>query len=193
MKNLYALLIVLGILTLWVCPEFAYADRDEGHHEGHHGEHQYYHYHDHPHFGVHVAAFYPDEYFPVWAGGTRYYYDDGIYYGYAGGDYVVVNPPVGAVVSTIPPDFQPVVINTTTYYTNNGVYYVYTSHGYQVVSPPVPASVSTQNAVTVNVPSDRGGYVTVVLKRSGGGFVGPEGEFYPVFPRVSQLQAMYGR
>jgi len=187
MKNLYTLFIFFTALTLLVCPQFSYADWDQGHHEGHHGEHHYYHYHDRPHFGFHVSAFYPDEYYPVWAGGARYYYDDGVYYNYAGGDYVVVNPPVGAVVGTIPSDFQSVVINGVTYYSDNGVYYVYTSHGYQVVSPPIAASV------TVNVPSNRGGYVAVTLRRSGNGFVGPQGEFYSQFPNVSQLQMMYGR
>ena len=67
------LLILAGTLISWSWQQFSYADW------GHHGSHSYYHYHDHPHFGVHVASFYPAEYYPVWVGGTRYYYDDGIY------------------------------------------------------------------------------------------------------------------
>jgi len=131
MKDLYGLLMVLGVSALLVWSKFSYADW------GQHGSHQYYRYHDHPHYGFHVAAFYPDEYFPVLVGGVRYYYDDGIYYDYVGGAYVVVSPPVGAVVTAIPPDFQPVIINGVTYYRDNGVYYVHTPSGYRVVSQPL--------------------------------------------------------
>jgi len=38
-----------------------------------------------------------------------------------------------------------------------------------------------------------GGYNAVVLKPSGKGYVGPQGEFYSEFPKVSQLQLMYGK
>ena len=103
---------------------------------GHHGQHSYYRYHDHPHYGAHVDHFYRNEYFPVKVGGVPYYYDDGIYYGYSGGVYVVAAPPVGAVVSSVPSDFHPVVINGVTYYADNGTYYVATPGGYEVVSPP---------------------------------------------------------
>ena len=136
MKSRYALLVFFGVLALLASSKYSFADGGEGQYAGHHGAHQYYHYHDHPHFGVHPASFYPGEYFSVWAGGTRYYYDDGIYYSYLGGNYVVAAPPVGAVVSTIPVDFQPVFINGVTYYRDNGTYYVRTSVGYKVVLPP---------------------------------------------------------
>ena len=46
---------------------------------------------------------------------------------------------------------------------------------------------------TVNIPNDHGGYTAVVIKRSGNGFIGPQGEFYPEFPKVSQLKIMYGK
>ena len=187
-------MIFFVVLTLWVGPRFSYADWG---HAGYHGSHHYYRYHDHPRFGLHVSAFYPDEYYPVSVGGARYYYDDGVYYNYVRvGDYVVVTPPTGAIVSTIPSDFQPVVVNGVTYYANNGTYYAYTSQGYRVVSPPAIQAapvVATQNIFTINVPSDKGGYTSIVLKRSGNGFVGPQGEFYAQFPRVSQLKMMYGR
>src|ERR1700722_18516073 len=98
MKNTIVLLIVFVLSALLAWTRMSYADW------GHHGDHQYYHYHDHPHYGLHVASFYPDEYYPVAVGGSRYYYDDGLYYSNVGGDYVVVAPPVGAVVSAVPPD-----------------------------------------------------------------------------------------
>lgn len=191
MKNLLTLIFVFGLLALLVGPKLSYADQRWGHH----GNHQYFRYHDRPHYGFRVSAFYPDEYYPVWVGGARYYYDDGLYYNNVGGNYVVVSPPMGAVVSSIPSDFQAVNINGVTYFTDNGVYYIHTPSGYQVVSQPQAAAVTvnTGNVISVNVPNNGGGYTRVILKRSGNGFIGPQGEFYPEFPRVSKLQMLYGR
>jgi len=47
--------------------------------------------------------------------------------------------------------------------------------------------------MTVNIPNDHGGYTPVVIKRTANGFIGPQGEFYPQFPKVSQLKVMYGK
>jgi len=133
MKKLFVLSAVFGMLAL-IGPKLSYADWGQDH-GGRHA-HQYYRYHDHPHFGARVAVFYPNEYYSVRVGGAGYYYDDGVYYSNVGGNYVVVSPPVGALVTTIPSDFRPVVINGMTYYTDNGVYYINTPSGYQVVSAP---------------------------------------------------------
>ncbi len=63
-----------------------------------------------------------------------------------------------------------------------------------VVAQPVPVVVpAATDTLSVNIPNDNGGYTVVILKRSGNGFVGPQGEFYPGFPRISQLKAMYGK
>jgi len=53
--------------------------------------------------------------------------------------------------------------------------------------------MEARDTFPVNVPNDRGGFTTVMIKKSGNGFVGPQGEFYAEFPKVSQLKAMYGR
>jgi len=160
------------------------------------------HGHEHGYIGVHLGVW-PGEYYgPYYGPYYGHYYDP--YYAAPG--YVLVSPSSS---------YQPVVINGVTYYVNNGVYYIYTAYGYQAVTPPVVASqpvvvsqsVVTQNAatvptpsaadiedtVTVNVPNDKGGYTAVVLKPSGKGFVGPQGEFYAEFPKVSQLKLMYGK
>jgi hypothetical protein len=184
----------------------------------HDDHHRFYGWHDHPHYGWHIH-YLPAGYFTIWVGGSRYYYYDGLYYSYVGdGDYVIVDPPVGAYVSAIPPDFQPVSINGRIYYANNGVYYILTQHhGYKVVSQPVvyaqpqqvivtqpvttvvttqvsaPAVADTQDAFPVNVPNNSGGYTAVVIKKSGNGYAGPQGEFYATFPSVAQLKAMYGK
>lgn len=47
------------------------------------------------------------------------------------------------------------------------------------------------NDFTVNVPNSQGGYTAVVIKQSGTGYTGPQGEYYSTFPTVSQLQAVY--
>ena len=177
------------------------------------GHHRHY---DRPYIGLHVS-FPPDEGTTVWSSGVRYYYDDGYYYANEPGGYVVVNPPVGTVITTAPSPYQAVVINGATYYVNNGVYYIYTPNGYQVVPTPVmvqqpfpqaiapttvvnPTTVaptdpllSEENSFTVNIPNDKGGYTAVVIKRSAKGFVGPQGEFYQEFPKVAQLKLMYGK
>ena len=98
-------LAFLLVLALLACPKASYADRGR-----HHGGGHFYHYRDYPHFGLRLSVI-PDGYFAMSVGGTRYYYFDGIYYERLGGDYVVVAPPVGAVVAKIPPEFQPVIIN----------------------------------------------------------------------------------
>jgi len=102
--------------------------------------------------------------------------------------------------------YQPVVVNGVTYYVNNGVYYLYTQYGYQAVVTPIGSTApvvqtapvtaipaDTDNSFSINIPNNKGGYTTVLLKRSGKGFIGPQGEFYSEFPKVSQLQMMYGK
>jgi hypothetical protein len=202
--------VLMGLLslTLLVAPQLSYADWSIGigigdHHDDHHrDDHRFYRYHDHPHYGLHMH-FLPAGYFTLWVGGVRYYYYDGLYYSYVGdGDYVVVNPPIGAYVNVIPSDFQPMIINGRTYYVDNGVYYILTEHhGYKVVPAPVvyaqPAQVvvaqpvATQDSFPVNIPNSNGSYTTVVIKKSGNGYVGPQGEFYAQFPTIAQLKAMY--
>jgi YMGG-like Gly-zipper len=57
----------------------------------------------------------------------------------------------------------------------------------------VPSTTYSGDTVTVNVTNSNGGYTSVVLKRSGNGYVGPQGEYYDQVPTTAQLQAMYGR
>jgi hypothetical protein len=69
-----------------------------------------------------------------------------------------------------------------------------------IVAEPAPTVVSqaptttySGDSVTVNVPNSTGGYTSVVLKRSGNGYLGPQGEYYNEVPTTAQLQAMYGK
>jgi len=192
----------------------------DDHHDGwrdHHDDwrareesHSFFYYHDHPHYGYHIH-YAPVGGYTIWVNGVMYYYYDGLYYIREGFDYVLVNPPMGAYVSVIPSDFQPMRINGRVYYVSDGIYYVLTPRGYKVVPQPVvyeqaqtvvvaqPQQVVvttqaySQDSFPVNIPNGNGSYTTVVIKKSGGGFVGPQGEFYAQFPTVSQLKAMYSK
>jgi hypothetical protein len=124
--------------------------------------------------------------------------------------YVGASAPVGSVLYALPAGSRLLGINGVNYYEYNGTYYLPVAGGYQVVQPPVvvqqaavvtvPASAPVamvpevmQNEFSVNVPNAHGGYTTVTVKRSGNGFVGPQGEFYSEFPKITQLQVMYGK
>ena len=175
--------LFLSLLIIRPTPSYAY---------GHGGGH--WHGHGYGYVGINLG---------VWP--SPYYYDPYYYpyYPYYADPYY----PAYAVVASS--SYQPVVVNGATYYVNNGVYYVYTQYGYQAVAAPVgvtvPAvqtatitaapvtSVGIDDSFVVNIPNNKGGYTAVVLKRSGNGFIGPQGEFYSEFPKVSQLQVMYGK
>jgi len=67
-----------------------------------------------------------------------YYYCRGIFYQRIMRDqkYVVVPPPIGAIVFTIPQGYQYMFIDGISYYVYEGVYYVRVLDGYKVISPP---------------------------------------------------------
>jgi len=90
------------------------------------------------------------------------------------------------------------------YYYSSYYYPNYYTPG-ELVSPPVVetpevvaqpsttvVTTDTDDSFTINIPNSVGGYTSVVIKRSGDGFIGPQGEYYSVFPKISQLKVMYG-
>ena len=165
------------VLMVVLLPQASYAWEGHGHRGHGHG-------HGHSFLSVDFGL-----------GHWPYYYHNTYYY--APTDYVLVSPS----------NFQPVLINGSTYYLNNGVYYLYTGYGYKLVNPPLvvqtvaPAvqvtvgagAANSEETLVVNIPNVQGGYTAVSIKRSGHGFVGPQGEFYSQFPKVSQLEAMYAK
>jgi hypothetical protein len=48
------------------------------------------------------------------------------------------------------------------------------------------------NSVTVHVTNSNGSIVAVKLQRSGPGYIGPRGEYYPTLPSQDQLRPVYG-
>jgi len=57
--------------------------------------------------------------------------------------------------------------------------------------PPIMPQTPIPGEYAVNIPNRTGGFNTVIIKKSGEGFVGPKGEYYPEFPKVWQLQMKY--
>jgi hypothetical protein len=98
------------------------------------------------------------------------YIDQYYYVGYA--DYAPVDY-VDYINNVTPPAMTPVSAQLIT----------------QVPAPPA----AQLDEFTVNIPNGHGGYTAVLIKRSGNGFTGPQGEFYPEFPTVSQLKIIYGK
>ncbi len=173
---------------------YSYGDHDRNDHWRNHGSFRHGWYRDRHHYHHHH---YPRNYAVVYRGPQPYYYNELTFYSGDQDNYAVVAAPVGVVVNTIPVGYQRFIANGQAYYTYNGAYYVRAPEGYQVVEPPAGATVATApesvtaEQVTVNVPNVQGGFTAVTIKKSGNGFVGPQGEFYNEFPKVEQLRVMY--
>ncbi len=184
-RNVIKILAVVLAVAVLAQPRQAYAWSGEERHDRFHHDRHYHVYGDFV-FGL------PSGFISISLGGLRYYYCDGVFYRRSLFSYVVVTPPVGAVITTLPPYDQMVVMNGVTYYVSDGIYYQYTSAGYVVVTPVLQTPV-VQGTFTVNIPNVHGGYTAVVIRRSGNGFVGPQGEFYREFLPVEQLRLMYAK
>ncbi|NTV28676.1 MAG: hypothetical protein HGA80_01180 [Candidatus Omnitrophica bacterium] len=201
-------LLKLSFLALFV-GAFLYAPTQAHAWFGHdrHSGPSYRHHDRYPYGSISIGL--PHGFLEFGFGGRRYFYNAGLFYLQDRTQYVVVPPPTGAVIYQIPSGWHTVVIDGVTYYVYNGVYYTRIPQGYQVVQPPAPVIVEPatvaanivpdqsqsqpQQEFAINIPNNKGGYVTVVIKRSGTGFVGPQGEFYEEFPKVTQLQVMYAK
>jgi hypothetical protein len=80
----------------------------------------------------------PDGYRPYYRGGSRYYFNGGIWYEPRGPEFVVVSPPPGLMVSALPPYYSTVWIGGVPYYYADDVYYTWQpdQNGYAVMDPP---------------------------------------------------------
>jgi hypothetical protein len=187
------LLLSIPLLTLWnVAPAHAGWSHDRhDRHDSHWRSGHHYPY-------GRSSVFLPHRSITIVIGGGKYHYGDGHFYRRRAYDYVVVPAPVGAVIYSLPAGCSRVAIAGGTYYMHEGVYYRPHGRGYRVVESPLeapvayaPASTKPQDAFTVNIPNGNGGFTSVTLKRSGQGFVGPQGEYYPEFPKVEELRTIY--
>ncbi|MGC9943080.1 MAG: DUF6515 family protein [Verrucomicrobiota bacterium] len=97
----------------------------------------------------------PDGFRSIGVRGHPYFYFQGVFYDNGPSGYVVIAPPVDAVVTDMPPDSETVVVGDTTYYYAGGAFYVQQSDGtFIVVAAPVGVTVSTlppdASPITIN-------------------------------------------
>jgi hypothetical protein len=142
----------------------------------------------------------PEGYDSFSYGGITYYYNDGRFYVPSSGKVVEVQPPVGAVVVKLPDNSVVINDGDETYYVDDGIFYRKVWDGYKVIAPPfgprdsdgVLMAGNDRDDISIRLPDSEGGYVEVLLSRTGQGFKGPQDEYYPEFPPMDQLQEMYG-
>ena len=164
-----------------------------------------------------LVGFYSSAFAREERGHHSYHYRSGRWYsrGWFGIELSVPSLRIGAVVEEVPPGCRMVIVSGTRYYYYDNVYYRPYNYGYVVVPAPVvtpapvvvaplpavvvpaPAVVQPEGSsyvtVVINVPNSTGGYNPVTLVRHGGGYIGPQGEFYNGNPTVEELRVLYGR
>lgn len=96
-------------------------------------------------FGYHPGMFLnvlPQGYSQIYVAGNPYYYDQGVYYQTGPSGYVVVSPPLGAIVPQPPPGAETIPYGATVYYYVAGAFYVQQPQGFMVVAPPPGIAVT---------------------------------------------------
>lgn len=137
----------LVILALLIQSTEAQAKRGRNG-RGHRDEYRHSHFsvhHPYPRYGKTVVITTPS-FRTVIISGSKYYYDDGIFYRRYSDRYVVIPAPIGAVVSALPYGCSTVIIGGVTYYKNNGIYYRATASGYYEVVPEPRTTISYQTS-----------------------------------------------
>lgn len=90
-----------------------------------------------------TVHFMPHGYVPLMCRGMRFLYSSGVFYSYSPTGYVIVSPPVGAVVPAIPTGYTTVMVNGVPYVYNGCTYYTPApGGGYMVAAPPIMASAA---------------------------------------------------
>jgi hypothetical protein len=137
--------------------------------------------------------------------GSQYHYSHGRFYRPGPFGFFMVNPPIGIFVSILPPVHRTYIVGGVSYYYADSVYYTESVGGYVVVPPPVQNITVVESAptatvetppgpsMTINVPNSNGSFTPVKLVKYEGGYVGPQGEYYPGNPTVDQLRVLYGK
>ena len=135
---------------------------------------------------------------PVMVDGVAYYNINGVTYMYTPYGYQVVPPPKLVIVKNYLVEQKADTVATTDSkaatpaIANTGASATAAKAVTQEPSGS-DASVNSDEAFTVNIPNSKGEYTAVTLKRSGNGFIGPQGEYYPEFPKIEQLKVMYAK
>jgi hypothetical protein len=98
----------------------------------------------------------PHDHFQVHFNNIDYFYDDtGAFYQLGpDGQYVIVQPPVGADITAVPDGATQIAVGPTTYDYLDGIFYIQQDNGFAVVNPPpgivVPYLPSGANTVDVD-------------------------------------------
>ena len=58
---------------------------------------------------------------------------------------------------------------------------------------PSTATVEVADETVLYIPNSDGTYTQIKLSKSGDGYIGPQGEYYPDRPTVAQLRVLYGK
>jgi hypothetical protein len=87
-----------------------------------HYNHGYYGTYYLPRLGFRIGVL-PYGYYSFYYDDYPYFYSDGLFYSYDNSEYTVVEPPIGAEVTSLPSNAQSIVINGQQYYEADGVYY----------------------------------------------------------------------
>jgi len=152
---------------------------------------------------------YPGRHFVINHRGRRYFYHNGLFFRKSGIKFVIVAPPIGAIVPVLPFGFVTFTFGPRiVYYYLDGVYYKPVPEGYVVVpesefekykqqKETLKKEESDKNVsgeeYVVNIPNSDGSFTPVKLKKSNNGYIGPQGEFYQGHPSVEQLKVLYGK
>jgi hypothetical protein len=113
-------------------------------------DNRYNHAHYYPSRGAVVHAL-PYGYRPYFYGGSRFYFNAGVWYAPGPYGFVVTRPPVGLLVTALPPFYTTVWFGGVPYYYADDVYYQWRPDmsGY-VIAPPPPGA--TQPGATPDAP-----------------------------------------
>ena len=85
----------------------------------------------------------PPGYVQASVGAAGYYYYDGVYYQPTTlGNYVVVAPPVGAIVPQLPSGAEAIAVGSATYYYGGWAFYLQQPTGFEVVPAPLGITVT---------------------------------------------------
>lgn len=107
---------------------------------------------------------------------------------------------------TIPHGYVSIVLGGFKFYYRDRARRRFWPHSYAFVPAPVvcvPERIiiaqaptvkeTSEETVVVNIPNFNGSHTSITLRKSGNGYIGPQGEYYPDNPTVEQLKALYGK
>jgi len=183
LRSFIIVLVALLTVSFGFTTEDVFAHRKEGRHSSskyrstrhssdkHHGER----HHSDRHSRVivtrprlrpgRVVVNLPPRHTRVVVRGRPYYYGGGSYYYRRPRGYVVVAPPIGAIVPRLAIGFSTVWMGGSFYYYYGNVFYRRVPSGYVVVQPPTTSTVVLEEPAVVQPAQSASGRVSVIAAR----------------------------